>query len=88
MVQREHTMKKESINDSQRAAMMGGKREAGAMVSTDTSVVTGTRSNGHLALYVPTTGGKVISKFTHIELEYLKTQRLGNVNSRKRNGGR
>ncbi len=33
-------MKKESSNEPQRAAMMGGKREAGAIVSTDTSVVT------------------------------------------------
>ena len=58
-VQREHTMQKESISESQRAAMMGGKREAGAIVSTDTSVVTDTRRNGHVALYVPTTGVKL-----------------------------
>jgi hypothetical protein len=46
------------LDESQRAAIMGGRREAGAIVSTGTSVVTGTRRNGHVALYVPTTGGK------------------------------
>src|SRR5690349_6619959 len=28
---------------------------------------------------MPTTGGKIMSKFTDIELEYIKTQRLGRL---------
>jgi len=35
---------------------------------------------------MPTTGGKVMSKFTDIELEYLRTQRLGRLATINKNG--
>jgi len=38
------------------------------------------------SIYMPTTGGKIMSKFTDIELEYLKTQRLGRLATINKNG--
>src|SRR5205807_1755820 len=35
---------------------------------------------------MPTTGGKIMSKFTDTELEYLKTQRLGRLATINKNG--
>ncbi len=69
-----------------RAPIMGGKCEAGELASNDGGFVTGKRDNEHVAIYMSIKGGKMMSKFIDIELEYLKAQRLVRLATVNKNG--